>query len=190
MTEQEVIKYAENLYFLYAELIAANDGYKHDPEAHNLCSAVCQMTDGTNYEFLSYSNPSGLAVNVRKYVLSSFIPGDKIQNAIIQRGGMQDLHTEVRLLNYMADQGIFNKDGTVSFFSTRSICTTCADAIGMAQRKFAKNVAFIPFELRAEDLGSSISEVYSFLAKKGWAASSGAMKRDTKVEQASFKMDI
>lgn len=185
MTEQEIIKYAENLHFLYAELILANDGYKHDPEAHNLCSAVCQMTDGTNYEFVSYSNPSGLAINVRKYVLSSLIPNGKIINAIIQRGGMQDLHTEVRLLNYMADQGIFSKTGTVSFFSTRSICPTCVKAIGYAQEKFAKNIAFIPFELKAEDRWSSLSEVYAFLAEKG---SKGMERRDA--DQASFKMDV
>lgn len=178
-------KYAENLLFLYVELMAANDGYKHDPEAHNLCSAVCEMTDGT-YEFLSYSNPSGLAVNVKKYVLGAFIPDTKIHNAIIQRGGMQDLHTEVRLLNYMHAQGIFSKIGTVSFFSTRSVCKTCASAIALAQKTFAQHVAFVPFELKAEDRGKQLSEIYMFLSKRG---TEGGL-RDSGAEQGSVAMDV
>jgi hypothetical protein len=185
MNADLVKTYAQNLLFLYVELIAANDGYKHDPEAHNLCSAVCEMSDGVS-EYVSYSNPSGLAVNVRKYVLSAFIPDVKIHNAVIERGGMQDLHTEVRLLNYLHSIGMFDKVGTISFFSTRSVCKTCADAIAEAQRKFARNVAFVPFELKAEDRGQDLSTIYAFLAQKG---SLGA-RRDTSGQQGSTSMEL
>lgn len=43
MNQEQVTKYAEDLYYLDAELIMANDGYNHDPEAHNLCSVICEF---------------------------------------------------------------------------------------------------------------------------------------------------
>lgn len=199
MTEEEVKKHGFNLYALYVELVLVNKDYAHDPEAHNLCSAVCQFTDGTNYELLAYSNPSSLATNVKKYVLGSLIPANKIHRAIIDRGGMQDLHTEVRLLNYLADQGYLGKTGTISFFSTRSVCKTCAEAIAKAQKICAANVAFIPYELKAETWGapsassasassssasSANPSVYQFLAQKG----TGGATRSSE-QQAKLKLD-
>ena len=188
MTEEEVKKYAFNLYALYVELLATNKGYAHDPEAHNLCSAVCNFVGGENYEFLAYSNPSGLATNVKKYVLGSLIPTNKINGAIIDRGGMQDLHTEVRLLNYMADQGYLAKTGTISFFSTRSVCSTCAKAIAWVQALCAKNVALIPYELKAETwvkVSTPSSSVSASSASSSSASSSSASSLSASSSSAS-----
>jgi hypothetical protein len=79
-----------------------------------------------------------------------------------------------------------SKIGAVSFFSTRSVCTTCASAIAFAQKTFSQNVAFVPFELKAEDRGQQLSEIYMFLAKTG---SQGGL-RDTAAQQGSVSLNV
>lgn len=175
MNEDEIVAYAQNLYSAYCLLILENEGYVHDPEAHNLCSAIVKNSAGT-YEFLSYSNVSGLSQKVRLFVQGSLIPSTPVTNPLIARGGMQDLHTEVRLINYLYSIGLLSQSGMVYFFSTRSVCKTCAEAIAAAQKHCAQHVAFMPCELKAETGLDTIEKVHMFLSKKGTL---GAVRDDT-----------
>lgn len=185
MTEDEIVSYAQNLYAAYCLLIIENDGFAHDPEKHNLCSAIVSNSGGVK-EYLSYSNVSGLSKSVRTFVQGSLIPSTPVVNPLIKRGGMQDLHTEVRLINYLYSIGELERAGTVHFFSTRTVCKTCAEAIGFAQKSCAMHVAFMPCELKAEDGLDTIEKVHMFLAKKGTLG----MVRDKDSETGSFAIGM
>jgi hypothetical protein len=141
-------------------LVAIHEGLKldvgkkcsHDPDEHNFCSAVIEK-DGKRVgsTLVSYSNPS--ALKAKRYqeagynILSEV--GD-VANKVINRGGRQDLHTEVRLINQMASDPSLNIPHTnIYLFTTRSVCNTCRSAIlGVAKK--LNHINFYVFELRAE----------------------------------------
>lgn len=185
MTEDEIVQYAQNLYAAYCLLIIETDNFAHDPEKHNLCSAIVTNSSGTK-EYLSYSNVGSLPKGVKTFVQGSLIPSTPVHNPLIARGGMQDLHTEVRLINYLYSIGELTKSGTVHFFSTRTVCPTCAKAIGYAQNACAKHVAFMPCELKAEEGLDSIEKVHMFLAVKGTLG----VVRDKTSEHGSFSIGM
>ena len=185
MSPEEIQTHAQNLYAPYCLLILENGGYVHDPEAHNLCSAIFE-SEGRKWEFLSYSNVSGLPARVRTFVQGSLIPATPVENPLIKRGGMQDLHTEVRLINYLHSIGMFSRTGVLYFFSTRSVCKTCAKAISAAQQQHARTVAFVPLELKAESGLDSIEKVHMYLATKGTMGAT----RDTTSEQGAMDLGM
>src|SRR5450830_1247216 len=98
MNVEEMKEYALSFAAVYAFLVMDITAKGHDPDAHNLCSAVINLPDGRMEVLYSYSNPSAL----RKALVAEyeFVIGD-VPVKIIDRGGMQDLHTEVRLINHV-----------------------------------------------------------------------------------------
>jgi hypothetical protein len=139
----------------------------HDPEAHNLCTAVVERPNLETETYISYSNPSGLKTKPMRFVAKSLIPEGRPHKCIVQRPGRQDLHTEVRLLNYLYSVDLLNGPGTVTLFSTRSVCTTCRHAIAAVQKAVAKQCGLIALELRAEDKGSDLSRAYIYNVEPG-----------------------
>jgi hypothetical protein len=60
--------------------------------------------------------------------------------------------------------------GTVSFFSTRSICPTCKAGIIWVQdwvRNNGKNVGLVPLELKVEDPNSDMGKFYIMNIRRG-----------------------
>jgi hypothetical protein len=168
MNVERMQDYSRQLVALYTELIGAAEGYAHDPQAHNLCLAVCEFSTGVE-EYLSYSNPSALKAKALKYFRSSLIPYEPSpNNALVSRAGpsgqvpMQDLHTEVRLINYLHSIGRLARAGSVTMFSTRTVCPTCRQAIYDTQKATALTCSFGAIELEAEKPDSTLEHAFSF----------------------------
>lgn len=132
----------------------------HDVDEHNLCSAVVECYGQDPITVLSYSNPSGLPVSINDFY--EFVIG-RVPNPVIVRGGMQDLHTEVRILNQLYDQGYLTPDSgvnVITFFSSRTCCPTCRDAINTVQNQFSRKVALNAIEFKAEYHGTVTEYMY------------------------------
>lgn len=182
MNEQTAQAHALELLALYTELVQLNAGYAHDPEEHNLCTAVVERAGAATETYISYSNPSSLKTVPTRSVKASLIPEGRPHKCLIHRPGRQDLHTEVRLLNYLYSIGRLSQTGTVTMFSTRSVCKTCRSAIAAVQTEVAKKCGLVAFELRAEDRGiEMLDKAYIYNVKSG----SDMQTRDTKSGQGS-----
>lgn len=159
---------ARLLLLLYEELKVIHEDLKHDPEAHNLCLAVVEESGKNQQEFLSYSSPAALSVAGKKFL------GTALANAMvvgapsgvtpfINRGGMQDLHTEVRLINFLAAAGLLRQVGStnnvITFFSTRTVCPGCQKAIITAQNAYP-GTGFVFVSLHAEERDHTLEQMY------------------------------
>ena len=158
---------------LYAFLQQDTAHRKHDPDAHNLCGAVIENRGaGTSETLFSYSNPS--ALKGAAYEGYDFVLGSGNSLNIINRGGMQDLHTEVRLLNALYGANKFFNGAEISFFSSRSVCPTCRAAIYSVMQKTNGQVAIMAYEFKVEKFGSMTENVYPILMA------------DSRIEQAQM----
>lgn len=145
----------------YYQLLADTSATQHDPDEHNLCSAVVEHPQfGTMETIYSYSNPS--ALRARRFADYHLVEGE-VANKLIDRGGMQDLHTEVRLINYLYDRDLLGTNTVVSFFSSRSVCGTCRPAIYETMRLLQGRCAFMAYEFKVEVFGSITGNVYPIL---------------------------
>jgi hypothetical protein len=90
-----VKQHALELAAAYAYLLHKTEKRVHDPNDHNLCSAVVVPESGRTKTLLSYSNPSALSAALKSEM--GLCSGEVIDK-FINRGGMQDYHTEVRLI--------------------------------------------------------------------------------------------
>ncbi len=167
MNEQTAQDHALHLLALYTELMQLNAGYAHDPEAHNLCTAVVERSNGATETYISYSNPSSLKTVPTRSVRASLIPEGRPHKCLIHRPGRQDLHTEVRLLNYLYSIGRLDQAGTVTMFSTRSVCTTCRSAIATVQKSVSRTCGLVALELRAEDSSNTLERAYIYNVQLG-----------------------
>lgn len=167
MNEVKAENHALQLLALYTELMQANEGYAHDPEEHNLCTAVVERPGKETETYISYSNPSGLTTRPMRTVVASLIPAGRPHRCLIHRPGRQDLHTEVRLLNYLYSIGRLSQAGTVTLFSTRSVCTTCRSAIATAQAALSRSCGLVALELRAEDHSHDLGRAYIYNVQAG-----------------------
>ena len=169
MNETNAQDHALHLLALYAELVQASADYAHDPEEHNLCTAVVERSNGTSETYISYSNPSSLTTVPMRGIRASLIPEGRPHRCLIHRPGRQDLHTEVRLLNYLYSIDRLSQPGTVTMFSTRSVCTTCRSAIATAQAAVSRTCGLVALELRAEDRGNPLDRAYIYNVRSGSA---------------------
>ncbi len=167
MNEETARDHALHLLALYTELVQANAGYAHDPDEHNLCTAVVERANAATETYISYSNPSGLTTNAMRSVRASLIPAGRPHRCLIHRPGRQDLHTEVRLLNYLYSIERLSRAGTVTLFSTRSVCTTCRSAIATVQAAVSRQCGLVALELRAEDRSNNLGRAYIYNVRAG-----------------------
>ncbi len=181
MNEEAAQEHALHLLALYVEIMQANEGYKHDPEEHNLCTAVVEPARGATETYVSYSNPSCLTTLPTRGIRATLIPEGRPHRCLIHRPGRQDLHTEVRLLNYLYSIERLSRPGTVTLFSTRSVCTTCRSAIATAQTAVSRQTGLVALELRAEDRGHSLERAYIYNVRPG----TGMLERDDPSGQGS-----
>jgi len=150
MTNEQLEYEALYLAGLYCFLIEDRNTARYDVEKHNLCTAVIERSDGLSKTWVAYSNPSGIRLGLRReYGLISDVPNAQ---RIIGIGGMADMHTEIRLINYLFANGEINDgNATIYLFSTRTVCKTCkqgiADAIQILQ---PQNVSIKYYSLRCE----------------------------------------
>ncbi len=144
MTIDQVRDHALHLAALYGMLMA--DMHRHDVDAHNLCSAVVERSGRIVGVYFSYSNPSALPAPVR--AAYNFVEGRGIAK-LIDRGGMQDLHTEIRLINHLYASGELTAGTVVSFFSSRSCCATCRSAILSTMQLLSGSIALMAYEFKA-----------------------------------------
>jgi hypothetical protein len=158
MTLDDVKTHALQMAAAYAFLI--QDMHKHDVDAHNLCSAVVERGGQTLATFFAYSNLSAIPAKLQQ--VYCFVDG-KVDNKLINRGGMQDLHTEVRLINHLYANGYLVANTVVSFFSSRSCCATCRRAIMETMRLLSGTVALMAYEFKAEAHGSITENVYPIM---------------------------
>ncbi len=158
MTEQEMKDHALVLASVYASLLDDTKHVKHDPDAHNVCSAVVQPMGGAPAEtYFSYSNIS--ALKAQKYQKYNWITGEEGAK-IINRGGFQDYHTEVRLINGLYAKGKMVDGTIIFFFSSRTVCNTCRPAIYTAMQILQGRVGIMAFEFRVEQHGTLTDNVY------------------------------
>ena len=166
MNEATAQEHALHLLALYTELVQANEGCAHDPEEH-LCTAVVERSSGATETFISYPNPSGLRTRAMQGVPASLIPVGRPHRCLIHRSGRQDLHTEVRLLNHLYSIERLSRPGTVTLFSTRSVCTTCRSAIATVQAAVSRQCGLVAPELRAEDRSNTLGRAYIYNVRTG-----------------------
>ena len=166
MNVDQIKDHALALAGLYDMLRHDLEAYVHDIDAHNLCSAVVEKWGGGSETFYSYSNPSGLPVHIR--AAYNFIIGD-VPVKFINRGGMQDLHTEVRLINYLFSNHYLDGKYTVTFFSSRTVCATCRAAIMQTVRHFGRTAAFNAAEFKVEIHGTIGEHIYPIREQAGMA---------------------
>ena len=160
MNIEQMKDHAREMAAVYAFLVQDLAHRKHDVDAHNLCSAVVELHGHPVQTLYAYSNLSALSKQIRERY--RFIDG-KVNAKLIDRGGMQDLHTEVRLINHINQAGI--QAGTViSFFSARSVCPTCRSAILSAMRLWQGGGGLMAYEYKAERHGYITDLVYPILA--------------------------
>lgn len=155
-------------YFILG-LNIASCGSSYDIDAHNLCSAVIERWGQPTETIFSYSNPSGLPKGADAAFLN--LVSGKVRNPIVDRGGMQDLHTEVRIINYLNDAGYFDAGqvpAVVTFFSSRSVCPTCRSAIASVinpeKGNKGRNVAFNAMDFKAEYYRGIYKYIYPILS--------------------------
>lgn len=158
MTQEQVAQHALQLAAMYAFLAA--DMYRHDVDAHNLCSAVVERGGRTLGAWFAYSNLSALPAKLRD--VYNFVDG-KVDMKLIDRGGMQDLHTEIRLINHLHASGELTAGTVVSFFSSRSCCATCRSAIMATMRLLNGTVALMAYEFKAEAHGTITGNIYPIM---------------------------
>ena len=133
---------------------------------HNVCSAYIEYPNGRNETLFCYSNPSKL----KKELIDEyeFIIASDITYKIINRGGMQDLHTEVRLLNYLYEYRLKETSGAViNFFSMRSVCNTCRKAIYTFMKNVNGRHAVTAYEFKIEKFDYVPDYVYPISQNKG-----------------------
>ena len=163
MTEEQMKSHALELASVYSSLLEDTTGIKHDPDEHNVCSAVVEV--GTHAEtFYAYSNVS--ALKAKKYSHYTWVTGEEGAK-LINRGGMQDLHTEVRLINGLYAKGKLVQNAVVTFFSSRTVCNTCRPAIYTAMQMLAGRVAIMAFEFRVEQHGTLTAQIYPIHQTRG-----------------------
>lgn len=179
MNDEQAAIYASNLIMAFGELYNDTSGYVHDPAAHNLCSAVVVgYTAGRptfERHYLSYSSPKALPVSLQQKYQPILIPPNNPHGSLYDGAGMAYLHTEVRLLNFLwvnrGNPQIMPTPGQIYFFSTRSVCGSCARHIGEAQAAFSQlAVGLVPLELQAENFrgdARDARQVYLYLAQRG-----------------------
>ena len=115
-------------------------------EDHNLCGAFVLKNRNYLGSALCFSNPSALSKRLlAKY---KFVEGD-VDYKIINRGGMRDFDTEVRLLNYLW-YGFRDDQITIYLLSMRSVCPHCLRAIEHYRNTVGKFHKINTFEFRTE----------------------------------------
>lgn len=158
MNEDQMKQHALELAGIYYMLLDDTKHVKHDPDAHNVCSAVVQpMGGGPTETYYSYSNIS--ALKAQKYQKYTWVTGEEGAK-IINRGGFQDYHTEVRLINGLYAKGKMVDGTVIFFFSSRTVCNTCRPAIYTAMRFLQGRVGFMAFEFRVEQHGTLTDNIY------------------------------
>ena len=161
MNIEQMQQYARELAAAYEILRSDMERYVHDIDAHNLCSAVVELGGvPVTPALYSYSNPSDLPKKIKD--ACAFIIGD-VDRKFIDRRGMQDLHTEVRLINHLFNADYLTQNHVVTFFSSRSVCASCRAAIMTTQQGFARTCAFNAMEFKAEVHGTVGEFVYPIL---------------------------
>jgi hypothetical protein len=161
MNVEQMQQHARELAAMYEFLRSDMEKYVHDIDAHNLCSAVVELGGVPVASALySYSNPSDLPKKIKDAY--AFIIGD-VDHKFVERGGMQDLHTEVRLINHLFNANYLTQNHVVTFFSSRSVCASCRSAIMATQESFARTCAFNAMEFKAEVHGTVGEFVYPIL---------------------------
>jgi hypothetical protein len=158
MTLDDVQTHALHMAAAYAFLV--QDMHKHDVDAHNLCSAVVERGGQALATFFAYSNLSAIPAQLQQAY--GFVDG-KVSHKLIDRGGMQDLHTEVRLINHLYANGYLVANTVISFFSSRSCCATCRRAIMETMRLLNGTVALMAYEFKAEAHGSITGNIYPIM---------------------------
>lgn len=156
MNELQMKSHALTLAGIYGFLLEDTSHRVYDVDAHNLCSAVVEREGVEIRTFVSYSNPSSIKSLVGPYEL---VGGD-VDDKLVDRGGMQDLHTEVRLINHLHAAGLLVSPNVVTFFSSRSVCDTCREAILDTMQRLEGRVPFMALEFKAELFGTIGSQVY------------------------------
>lgn len=166
MSLDEIKEQARILAALTCFLDEDVDTGKYSVFDHNVCSAYIEYPDGRKETLFSYSNPSRLKkglIGEYEFIIASGIP-DKI----IARGGMQDLHTEVRLLNFLYEYRLKGITGAViNFFSMRSVCDTCRAAIYTFMKEVNGRHAVTAYEFKIEKYGCVTDYVYPITPNKG-----------------------
>lgn len=150
MTNEQLAHQGRILLGLYAWLADERNTAFYDVENHNLCTAVIETPNGISKTFVSYSNSSRLSNGLRTaYEIVKDVPEDL---KLINIGGMADLHTERRLLNYIyAHNELPNGNCIIHLFSTRTVCETCKRGIVQARAILAqKNIGIKYYSLRSE----------------------------------------
>lgn len=148
MTKEEVKEQARILAAMYAFLDQDRSTTNYRVDDHNVCSAFIEYGDNRTETFFCYSNPS--ALKARKFAGYNLVVDKDFSKKLIDRGGMIDLHTEIRLINYLYAHDKLKPNTVVSFFSSRSVCGTCRSAIYDAMRSLSGQVAFMAYEFKVE----------------------------------------
>lgn len=151
MTKEQVKEQALILAAMYAFLDQDRSTPCYHVDKHNICSAYIEYPDKSTETFFCYSNPS--ALKAKKIADYNFVVDADITKKLINRRGMIDLHTEVRLINYLYSKDKLKPNTVVNFFSSRSVCDTCRAAIYDTMRKLSGQVAFMAYEFKAEKSG-------------------------------------
>lgn len=150
MTEDVIKAQANLLASLFCFLEDDRDTATYKVEDHNICSAVIEKNGLVSNPYMSYSNGSRISKKMRcEY---EFIPDLKTDNKLINRGGMQDLHTEIRLLNYLHASGTLQGPCDIHLFSSRSVCPTCLSAIQELRYSLhSQGIQIFFYSLKAEN---------------------------------------
>lgn len=161
MNLEQMRAHALEMAFVYEGLKQDLANYVEDIDAHNLCSAVIEHGAKHEKTLYSYSNPAALPQKIKKEYVDLVI-GDVAKKFIV-RGGMQDLHTEVRLINQLYNDGFLTDNRVVTFFSSRSVCASCRAAIVTTYKTFGRSCAFNAMEFKVEAYGSITDKVFPIL---------------------------
>ncbi len=158
MNAQQLREYATEAWTYYGLLTIDTRRMRHDPDSHNLCTAIIEHPDGSIYKFAAYSNLS--ALRARRFANYEFVTGS--DRSIINRGDNNylDFHTEVRLLNHAHSQGVLAEGATVTLFSTRTICQGCREAMVIAAQGYQNNITVAGYEFRHEGNDEYLSTIY------------------------------
>jgi hypothetical protein len=176
MDNATIKDYANLLLDVYLNMIDEHADVVHDPEDHNICLAIVERPRTASQVYWSYSNPSSLRADFLRGPLANvLVPNVEPHNKIIAAtGSRNDLHTEVRLLNYLHSIDLLSNNSTITLLSSRSVCGSCAQKIYDLQKKIADKCALVATELKAEKKrkgeANNITKIYvmSFKAEGPW----------------------
>ena len=129
MSRDEAAGMIGSLFMFIREDLAHLANHTYDADAHNLCIAFVELTDGSNSTLFAYSDSSKLNKRLRGFYE---IPPSADYGDHFGLSSMQAAHTEAKLLNF-----VLNKVATVgpvrlrhvTLATARDPCGSCSKVI-------------------------------------------------------------